>query len=320
LSACVHLIAWVLPCVALAAQCTQVSRTCIERVSLGENAHFLVYRSQPLTQPSPKIVRIVVLVHGVLRDGDAYFRTAIHAAQEAGEMDRTLVIAPQFHANDGKCKDKLQRGEIAFACEGWSDGVGMRRAPFSSFAAMDALVRKVASRQLFPALKEVVIAGHSAGGQLVQRYAAVNRVDGVLTVPIRYVVANPSSYLYLESWRPVENAGAECPQFNRYKYGLDALTSYPEETGAVAIRDQYPGRHVTYLLGELDTTDEHHMDTTCAAMVQGPNRRQRGLSYFERLNQTFHTEHKMFTIRGCGHSADCMFGSESGLHAIFGAK
>jgi hypothetical protein len=313
-----RLIVPVLPCLAIAAPCTQASRTCMERVSAGESGYFLVYRNQPLTQPSPDIERIVILVHGLEREGDSNFRTAIRAAQETGEMDRTLVIAPQFHAKDGKCKDKLERGEIAFACQGWSDGIGTKAARFSSFAAMDGLVQMVASRELFPALKEVVIAGHSAGGQFVQRYAAANRIDGRLAVPIRYIAANPSSYLYLESWRPVQNAGAHCRDFNRYKYGLDGLTSYVAESGAVAIRNQYPHRDVTYLLGELDTTDEHHMDTTCPAKVQGPNRRQRGLSYFERLRLTFHSEHKMITVPGCGHSADCMFRSENGVRAVFG--
>ena len=61
------------------------------------------------------------------------------------------------------------------------------------------------------------------------------------SVPVRYLVANPSSYLYLETWRPVkENPAARCPGLDKYKYGLDQLTGYAGQTGAEAIRLSYP--------------------------------------------------------------------------------
>ena len=310
--------AFFLSSVAMAAPCTTADKTCLEKAPLGAGQYFFVYRSQPLTERSAKVERVFVLVHGLQRDGDAYYKTAIGATQDAGEIGRTLVIAPQYHAVDGTCKDKPEPGETIFACRGWSDGNSTKAAPRNSFAALDGLLRMVASRDLFPSLKEIVVAGHSAGGQFVQRYAATNRIDGTLAVPIRYVVANPSSYLYLESWRPVQNPGASCPQFNRYKYGFDGMTGYPLEAGTASIRKNYPGRDVTYLLGELDTTDEHSMDKTCPAMAQGPNRLQRGLAYFDRLNQTFKTSHKLVRVPGCGHSGECMYRSENGRRAVFG--
>jgi pimeloyl-ACP methyl ester carboxylesterase len=302
----------------MAAPCTTANKTCVEKVSLGGSGYFFVYRSQPLTERSAKVERVFVLVHGLQRDGDAYYKSAIGATQDAGEMDRTLVIAPQFHAVDGTCKDKPERGETIFACRGWSDGLTTKTANVSSFTALDTLLRMIIDSKAFPSLKEIVVAGHSAGGQFVQRYAAANRIDGTLGVPIRYIVANPSSYLYLESWRPVEKPGAGCPQFNRYKFGLDGMTGYPQATGAEAIRNHYPQRDVTYLLGELDTTDEHNMDKTCPAMAQGPNRRQRGLTYFDRLNETYKSVHKLLRVPGCGHSGECMYRSDNGRRAVFG--
>ena len=303
---------------AMAGPCTTADKTCMEKVPLGANQYFFVYRSQPLTERSANVERVYVLVHGLHRDGDAYFKTAIAAARDSGELDRTLVIAPQYHAVDGTCKDKPEPGETIFSCRGWSNGNSTKEAPLSSYAALDQLLRMISQRSLFPSLKEIVVAGHSAGGQFAQRYAATNRIDGTLGVPIRYVAANPSSYLYLESWRPVANPGASCPQFNRYKYGLEEMTGYPLETGAAAIRSNYPHRNVTYLLGELDKTDEHDMDKTCPAMAQGPFRLQRGLAYFDRLNKTFKTDHKLLCVPGCAHSGECMFRSENGRRAVFG--
>ncbi len=287
-----------------------------EHLPLDGGRFLLVYSSAPLKVRNAAIERVFVLVHGLQRDGDVYFKSAMAATREAGRMDSTLVIAPQFHANDGnQCKDKFASGEAHFACRGWSDGVATKSDPLSSFAAMDRLLQALANRELFPALKEIVLAGHSAGGQFVQRYAAANRVDGKLPVPLRYVVANPSSYLYLESWRPVEHAA--CPTFDRYKFGLQGLTGYLAETGAEAIRAAYPKRTVTYLLGELDTTDEHNMDKTCPAMAQGPNRLERGLAYYQRLQEIFHTDHQLLRVPGCGHSGDCMYRSENGRKAVF---
>ena len=45
----------------------------------------------------------------------------------------------------------------------------------SSFAVLDALLQMLSDRQHWPALDLVVLAGHSAGGQFVQRYAVAGR-------------------------------------------------------------------------------------------------------------------------------------------------
>lgn len=46
-------------------------------------------------------------------------------------------------------------------------------------------------------------AGHSAGGQYVTRYEMANRIHETLGLPVSYVVANPSSYAWLDTTRPV---------------------------------------------------------------------------------------------------------------------
>src|SRR5438445_13467960 len=118
-----------------------------------------------------------------------------------------------FKANDGSgCMDALDDGELAFSCNGWKDGEPALGSAIDSFSAMDGLLAALDDKARFPALKEIVVAGHSAGGQYVQRYAAGNRIEPTLSTPVRYLVANPSSYLYLEPWRPVNGNPAErCP-------------------------------------------------------------------------------------------------------------
>ena len=56
---------------------------------------------------------------------------------------------------------------------------------------------------IFPNLKTVVVVGHSAGGQFVNRYAAGGAGCPNPLVEVRYVIMNPSSYLYVDDLGPI---------------------------------------------------------------------------------------------------------------------
>jgi hypothetical protein len=96
-----------------------------------------------------------------------------------------------------------------------------------------------------------VIAGHSAGGQLVNRYAAGSDAEDFHSgFEFRYVVANPSSYLYLDAQRPVPgfldlfsvptpSEQSVCPGFDEYKHGLQELNPYMQTAGEEAILERY---------------------------------------------------------------------------------
>src|SRR5262249_11081773 len=172
--------------------------------------------------------------------------------------------------------------------EGGQDAVGP--SPASSFDALDAVLQKLSTPALFPALKIVVIDGHSAGGQFVQRYAILGRGEETLGqrgVHLRYVVANPSSYAYFDERRP-DGAGhftpfsdAACPGFNWWKYGMDGLPRYASEKLPATWEQSYIQRDVVYFLGAEDTDPNHRsLDKSCMAEAQGPVRLSRGEAYF----------------------------------------
>ncbi|MDZ4801904.1 MAG: hypothetical protein SGI92_27430 [Bryobacteraceae bacterium] len=304
-----------------ATYCTTPDPACLEPVPVEKDQAFYVYRSRPLTQPDKTVERIFILVHGVGRNGNDYYLFAIGATEDAGQLDRTLVIAPRFHSNvgtgSGNCKDALDSSEINFFCRGWTDGTTAADTKVSSYTAMDRLLEAVANKTRFPALQEIVLAGHSAGGQFVQRYLAINRAHPKLAVPIRYVVANPSTYMYLDAWRPNPAAVKACPGYNQYKFGLIDIQGYASETGPDVIRGNYAARNVTYLLGQEDNVDAHSMDKSCQAMAQGPFRLQRGQAFFEHLNKTTTATHKLVEVPKCDHSAECMYRSVEGRQVIF---
>ena len=107
-----------------------------------------------------------------------------------------------------------------WSVDGWKDGSlsEIRRDDstdqrVSSFAVLDALLETLSDRKHWPALDLVVLAGHSAGGQFVQRYAVAS-APTVLShqgIHTRFVVANPSSYLYFDARRPTEHGFVTFP-------------------------------------------------------------------------------------------------------------
>lgn len=300
--------------IAMGEPCTTSGKDCVEEIPVGSH-HLSVFRTHSIQAGAPEVVRAFLMVHGVQRNGGTYFRTALNSTSLAGELENTLVIAPHFKGNDGAgCWDSVAENELNFPCDGWTDGQAATNARMTSFGAVDLLLKMLANVEKFPKLKEIVVAGHSSGAQFAQRYAASNRIDPGLRVPIRYVVANPSSYVYLDSWRP-ENE--RCAGYDEYRYGLKKLTGYIAETGVDAVRRNYPPRNVTYLLGELDTRNAAHMDTSCSAMAQGPHRFARGEAFFKRLNQTYPSRHKLLVVPGCFHNADCMYRSETARKVVF---
>ena len=123
--------------------------------------------------------------------------------------------------------------------------------PVTAFGALDALLTRFADAQAFPALKAVVVAGHSAGGQLSQRYAAVARADAALKargVAVRIVVANPSSYLWFGAERPYPPAPGACPDYDRWKYGIRGA---PPEAGPAIFQDLIPPEEGAGMRGRI---------------------------------------------------------------------
>ena len=207
----------------------------------------------------------------------------------------------------------------------WMAG-GESTAPFrlSSYQALDEIIARLGDRQQFPDVKQIVIAGHSGGAQVVQRYALLGHDQPALEasgVQVRYVIANPSSYAYFDERRPVAFSHAGCPQFNRWKYGLTDLPAYAEGQTPAQLQEKYLKRDIVYLLGQQDTDPNHPaLDKSCEAKAQGPYRLARGRFYFDYLKrlQPQGLNQQLIEVPGVGHNGDGMFTSPEGQKALFG--
>ena len=289
----------------------------------------MIYRTYPLTEKNTNITRALVMVHGANRDADNYFRTAVGAAFFGGALEDTIVIAPRMASNDGRgCKDSLAANEVSYNCSSWrSGGLAGSDKNVNSFLFVDQILLKLANKDVFPNLREIVVAGHSAGGQFVTRYEMANTVHDRLGVPVSYVVANPSSYAYLDATRP-QPEGAEfgpfhdarnCTTYDQWPYGLEdrANAGYTAKMGDEELRKQLASRPVTYLLGEIDILPLGGFDSSCPAMAQGPTRLARGQAFAKLVTTKYGAKHKVTVVPLCGHNARCMFTSDVALPLIF---
>jgi hypothetical protein len=319
-----------LPATVLAAPCTMPTNACAEWIAFGGGSgRSLVYRSHPLNGRNDRIRRALVIVHGSDRDARGYFQIGIAAARLAGALDDTIVISPRYASRDGlTCSDTLAAEEINWPCEGnsWRSGGIAIGTTLSSFDLADEILRRAGARTVFPNLQVIVVSGHSAGGQFVTRYGMANRVHGTLGVQLRYVVANPSSYAYPDSTRPVTVKGKldfrrfeepSCEGYDRWPYGLAERHGYAEKTSVDELRRQLADRPTTYLLGDRDVRPVGGFDESCAAMAQGPTRLARGHAFAAYVNQRLGAHHAVKVVPDCGHDALCMFTADSARSVLF---
>jgi hypothetical protein len=289
-----------------------------------------IYVSSDWSKPQPKVTRAIVIFHGKKRNAESYFRSTEEAVQSAGNAGRgTIVIAPQFLTEDDAAAFHLDAGVLRWHQQRWEGGENATGpAAISSFDAIDAVLAQLADRMLFPDLAQVVLAGHSGGGQVLQRYAVVGRGEAALTkvgVRVRYVIANPSSYVYFSEDRPLSTTSfarytGSCKGFNRWKYGVEEAPPYVGENSFASTEATYSRRDVIYLLGTADT-DPHHpdLDVSCEGEAEGPYRFARGAAYFAYMKAR-HPEgfsQRLWEVPGIAHDERGMFHSSCGMEALF---
>lgn len=312
------------------------------KTALGE-ALVPAYTSCDVSKVQSNIKRAVIVVHGRLRDADKYFDLSMRAAKVSNALTDTLIIAPQILINADTARHDLAPNFARWTSEGWLGGDG-GKAPFaiSSFEVLDGIIALLSDRTRFPNLERIVVAAHSGGAQFVQRYAVVGRADQVLTAAglqpyadgvevaagksnvmrVRYVVANPSSYVYFDSTRP--KPVERCAEFDHWRYGLIDPVPYVRGDNK-ALEQRYLTRRVIYMAGGNDVDPNHAaLDKTCMAETQGANRLERGLNYFAHVQkrakfQGVSLRHTRVEVPGVAHDADRMFNSVCGMAALFDA-
>lgn len=326
------------------APCTMATPACVEWVTLGGGpGRSMIYRTYSLEAPNDRVTRALIMIHGTNRNADHYFDTAKAAAFLAGAIDDAVVIAPRIVCGT----DPLEPNEINWPCGGdsWrSGGMSTTHPALSSFDIVDEILRKLARKSVFPNMKAIVVAGHSAGGQFVNRYEMSNSVHDTLGVPVSYVVANPSSYAWPDPTRalPVDDAlpanavagwnvetahtkftfgpfdASKAPNYDRWPTGLANRTgAYTAKLSDEQLKKQLVSRPTTYLLGQVDTLPLGGFDSSPAAMAQGATRRARGEAFAKFVNEVLGAKHQIMIVPECGHNDRCIYTTDSVFPTVF---
>lgn len=312
---------------------------CLRAFELPENAGRMSFYASD-SAPAPQSV--LVVMHGHPRDANRSFDAGLQAVRGAGRLTDTLVVAPLYQVSDAsRCQTRgvpnAQAGDAVWTCAGWLAGEpSLGAQPIGSFAALDALVVELVRQ--WPSLRSVTLAGFSAGAQMLQHSIGF-AADPPAGVAVRYVIADPGSWLYFDPVRPAperagEKCGADCrftfqvpqacPGYDNWKYGVQALPGYLGRNAEQA-RARYAATQVDYLEGALDGSAAKGafypiLDKSCAAMTQGPFRLQRGVAYaaYEQALLKPQRARRMIVVPGCGHDVACVLPSEAARVVLFG--
>jgi pimeloyl-ACP methyl ester carboxylesterase len=308
--------------------------------------HSLVHDESSLVS---RIKKVLIMIHGSERNADDYLCAGMSLIQATDKIDNDdfdrlttqqqqqdrqaiddgsiLVIAPKFASpEDISDRNRIynlliwdDHSPIIPLSHSWRYGADAMNdnhsSNISSYATIDYLVDYLI--EILPNLHQVTVAGHSAGGQLVQRWSLLSsRPFWYLSrkrqypnqLQIRAVVANPRSYCYMDGRRlvlsqnnsivfdyPTTTDIHKCPSYNQWQWGLDdggeVFCPYRDRAlrevrTPLAMAERFAQRHVYYLTGEYDVLQQ--TDRCEAVIFQGRNRNQRAKHYYRALQQYFH--------------------------------
>jgi len=293
--------------------------------SLPYNSHHEVAKK------NKKLTRLLIAIHSSSYNANEYLANSYALAKEMGEENTTLIFAPHF-LPASKIPDTSRADHIyweVYPFAGTSKGVVYgTKARISPYEILDRIIDQLTAYH--KNIKEVVIFGHSAGGQFVNRYAGYSRFkkEGI---KLKYIVLAPSSYLYFDKNRAVEGeterfAIPKMPakKYNRWKYGLDDPYALFRRNGVTAksFTKQYQNANITYLVGSKDNNPNHKsLDKREAAKLQGATRLERAQIYYNYLQFYFGkaitNRQKLYIIQGVGHNSKKLMNSKEGRQALF---
>ncbi|MCB9232369.1 MAG: alpha/beta fold hydrolase [Bacteroidia bacterium] len=295
----------------------------------------------PVQQVNEGVSTAIIMIPGAGRNATGSYQSLMEVSDKSQfDPENTFLASIQFLTQADIDFFGLDSTYLRwhFGSRGWKYGFESEPETsqtegkgLSSFAALEQFLEQL--RRSFPHLQHLVLAGHSAGGQFVNRFAAASAWgDQKSGFPdLTFIISNPSSYLYFDPSRPTgqgfalpsETRRNACPAWDRYRYGLSDLNGcgFVEQAGVENMRAAYGRRKVIYLLGEEDNDPmAEGLDKDCGGMLQGENRLERGKAYYEYLKQYYGESLRerqfLVIVPGVGHSAHDIFTSPEGLAAI----
>ncbi|WP_422356383.1 Ig-like domain-containing protein [Roseivirga pacifica] len=298
------------------APCTSASQDCYRTVALQDNANATgdlgFYANYPIYLENAEwedLKQAIIVVHGANRDADNYFTYLSSTLSGEQLQASTVLIAPEF--KEGGSATDLTWGS------NWREGqVSNSTAKLSSFEAIDALIQQLSDKEAFPALKKVIVTGHSSGALFTQVYGTANKVEADSHLSFEYVVANSQYFYYPDNQRYDEQNNqfytpTDCGTYNMWPMGYSSAPAYVSSSTDAEIDANLLGRSFTYFLGNGNQADGALNTTNCAAVLLGSSRFSRGENIFRWLETEYAGQHNSTKaiVEGIGHDGQGMYQS-----------
>ncbi|PWY99059.1 hypothetical protein BCV70DRAFT_123276 [Testicularia cyperi] len=294
------------------------------------------------------VLRAIIVMPGKPRDSWKYSNLMLNArsvavanfqnlapAGTSVTNDTFLILGPAIMNNMDITAGATRPGELAWHGSGWQRGSpsiqpAMRHG-ITSYEMIDTFVDLLFDKNVYPNLNQVVIAGHSMGGQATQRYAVLKKTKKY-DDNMRFWIGNPGSWAWLHDSRPYMGANLSClanDEWDTWPYGLGGNQSKVSvyarrdvKADKTAVVDRFINRQVSYGLALLDIGAG---DTHCQAKWQGGNHLDRGSQFVLQfgnasafdLGGKFPSKHSLDYVANVTHQDYAMYSTNATLNRIF---
>jgi hypothetical protein len=298
--------------------CTTATDGCLHSVEMSGTGTgiFNFYASYPIYEELAEWKELdaaIIVLHGVNRNANDYFQYMMNALKSTGIENNVVLISPFF-----KNQSEASGGDFYWNSVNWREGQNsISGSKISSFEVLDNLIKQLTDSKFFPAMKNIIVTGHSSGALMSHLYAGSNKVqDDYPNIDFDHIVANSQYFYYPDGQRMDENTEnlftpADCSSYNVWPFGFSAIPPYLSETSKGSFNDHFVNRSVIYLLGNGTGSDSSLNTSSCHATLLGSSRYQRGenmFKYMELVYPGMH-QHSKTIVNGIGHDGNGMYNS-----------
>ncbi|KAK0554731.1 hypothetical protein OC846_001981 [Tilletia horrida] len=316
----------------------------LTNMTIGQGAVMPYYISQGADPQTVK--RVIITWPGKPRDAwkyGAYAMSALCAANanatkavtppvpdEQVPSNQTVAIISPMWLNEVDLADgSVEPTWLSFHGSRWQSGYGAQHPrglnhSYTTYEIMDNFTDWLFDQNQWPALKSVVVIGHSMGGQAAQRYALLKKAKPY-DDNIRYWVGNPGSWGWLNTDRPFAPNDTCTDIFDEWGYGLGGnltkMTPYGRKqvnASKTDVVNRFLSRKVHIALALMDNGAG---DTHCEALTQGLTHLSRGsqfvLDVADANNGVWPETFTLDYIANTSHADFNMFSANQSLWHIF---
>jgi len=276
--------------------------------------NFDFYANYPIYEDNAEwqnLEKAVIVIHGASVNPDDYYGYMSSTLEALNISEKTVLISPDFKSS------AVASGDLYWSSLGYRDGkTSNGTTQISSFEVLDILINRLADKNFFPVLNEIIITGQSSGGRFVHTYAAGNRSESThQDIHFEYIVSESQYFYYPTNERIDEQTNNlytpnNCNGLQFWPFGYELAPNYVSVLDKVTFDERFVNRSITYLLGNGTGTDSELNTTDCEAVLSGSSRYKRGENMYLYMGLKFPSNnHKKTVAQGISHDGQAMYTS-----------